>query len=356
MVLEIADRRLTAAGAALAAWTPPVAARLSPERIALGRAAGRWIPPLALGGGLALQADPLGPVGFDATSVLTVRLGDVDADTIALALSPGAHRTIAAAVGAPAEAAQEDREAAALMAEAAFEQLLDAAEAVIGTPLAVADWSIGAPEGDRIWIAGRLIDGDGARTRLAIGAAAPLAQRLAGWLAAVPARPRNDRFIGLAARVRFPPVVLSRAALQALRPGDTIFDELTLSDLRLQIGPAQWRCAMSDNGVTKVGDAFDSAPEAASTEAELVAWSADGETADAPLDARLELADVVLSVELARATVPLEEARRVGPGYVLPLGREIGSDVDLMIAEKRFGRGRLVEIDGEIAVEIVRLG
>lgn len=354
------------------AWRPPIGAQYSRARAALGRALGREIAPLPLGGGLALRIDPLGPVAFDAASVLLAR---IEGQIMAVALSAGAHRLFAVACEAPLGAAQSDPETAAILAEAGLERALDGAEAAIGAKISVLAWSTGAPAGDLTWIAGRLLDSDGAQARVAFGVGEAMAARLAGWLAPRPAQARNDRAIGLRATLRFPPMVLSRAALEALRPGDTIFDELSLANLRLAIGPAQWRCAMSDDGVTKVGDAVEGArgalardagrPEAAAegdgVDADLQSWAADRDgvqaiAEDAPVDARLELADIVLAVELARATLPLDEARRVGPGYVLPLGRGLGSEVDVMIADRRFGRGRLVEVEGEIAVEILRVG
>lgn len=368
------------------AWSPPPATRFSPERAALGRALGRSIPPLELGGGLSIRSHPLGTVGFEAASVVMLRLGAANVDSLAVALSEDAHSAVAAAAGAPAGAAEKDPDAAALMAEAALESALDGVEAALGEPVVVAAWSTRPPGGERIWIGAELVDGDGAPRQLAFGASPALAARLGQRIADIPAPPRNDRVIGLAAHVRFPPLLLSRAALHALQPGDAIFDQLTLTDLRLQIGPAQWRCGMTDAGVTKVGPAVEpssegalpagagqmtpsqadapqaeGAPQSAPLAiAEAPAADADGAAeeivGDPPIDARLALADIVLSVELARATLPLEEARRVGPGYVLPLGRGIGSEVDLMVSERRFGRGRLVEIDGEIAVEVLRLG
>ncbi len=54
--------------------------------------------------------------------------------------------------------------------------------------------------------------------------------------------------------------------------------------------------------------------------------------------------------------VPVSTARRLAPGYVFSLDRSVSAEVDIIVSNRRFGRGRIVEIDGEIGVEIVRIG
>jgi len=64
---------------------------------------------------------------------------------------------------------------------------------------------------------------------------------------------------------------------------------------------------------------------------------------------------VALSVEVARATVPLAELARLEKGAVLPLHAPRDGRVVLRAGERAVARGQLVEIDGSLGVRIEAL-
>lgn len=59
-----------------------------------------------------------------------------------------------------------------------------------------------------------------------------------------------------------------------------------------------------------------------------------------------------VSAELGRTWMPVAEAVAQPPGAVIDLDRSPEDPVDLMVSGRRLGRGRLVVVDGEWALEI----
>ncbi len=64
---------------------------------------------------------------------------------------------------------------------------------------------------------------------------------------------------------------------------------------------------------------------------------------------------ITLTFEVGRLEVTLGELRRLGPGSVLQLGRGAGELVTIAAHGRTIGRGELVEVEGAVAVRIVRL-
>ena len=64
---------------------------------------------------------------------------------------------------------------------------------------------------------------------------------------------------------------------------------------------------------------------------------------------------VMLSVEIARLTVPVEEVASLREGEVLATGVPIGGRVVLRAGEEVVGEGELVDIEGEIGVRLLAL-
>lgn len=260
----------------------------------------------------------------------------VDNRLALIALSEGAHAELAQAVGAPLEAAATDPEVAALLVEAALEPALDQLDRVLGVLSRIERWSAQPPSGaDRIWLGAAMTRDGVALARAAFGVAEADAERFADWLGRAPHLGANDRLIALRARLGLAPITLGRDEVAALGPGDVLFGDFSLRDMRLAMGGAIWRCGMSDETSVLTDEALPI--EAASGGA-------------------LDGAEVEMSFEFARLSVPLAEARSVKPGYVFPLGRRLGSEVEIYVSDRRFGRGRLVEIDGELGVELTRVG
>ncbi len=72
--------------------------------------------------------------------------------------------------------------------------------------------------------------------------------------------------------------------------------------------------------------------------------------------ARVGDAPVVLSVEVARISMPLEELARLREGEVLVSGCPVGGRVVLRAGEQVIGQGELVDVEGEVGVRLVSLG
>jgi type III secretion protein Q len=68
---------------------------------------------------------------------------------------------------------------------------------------------------------------------------------------------------------------------------------------------------------------------------------------DAPIDLR---------VELARVALTLAEIAALRPGEVLVTGRPLGAEVVLRAGERAVATGELVDVEGELGVRILRLG
>ncbi len=309
---------------------PPVARRMTAGAAALARAVSAARAPLPLGiGDLALCFDPLVGVDFAAASAISLV---VDERPLAVALSDPAHLALAEAVGAPLDGAARDPDVAALVVEAALEPAFDAVDTALGAPSRALSWAAAAPPPDLLWIGAALLT-RGARLRAAFGCREADAAAFAAQLGRAPSLAANDARLALVCRLVFPRLAVSVDDVAALAVGDVLFDRLDWSDLRLSFGGASWRCQMNDEESVLIDAA---APAAA--------------------DGGLEAAEVEIAFEIARVSVPLADARAAGPGHVFQLGRRVGAEVDVYVADRRFGRGRIVEVDGEMGVELIKLG
>jgi flagellar motor switch protein FliN/FliY len=83
--------------------------------------------------------------------------------------------------------------------------------------------------------------------------------------------------------------------------------------------------------------------------AELVA-NGEGSEVQA-LESLLEVR-VTVKAELGRATLPIGEVLKLGPGSVLELNRSISEPVDLFVQGVRLARGEVVVVDDRFAIRI----
>jgi type III secretion protein Q len=76
-----------------------------------------------------------------------------------------------------------------------------------------------------------------------------------------------------------------------------------------------------------------------------------------PVGARLSVDDVPIEVTAVagRATLAVRDLAALGPGSVVGLGRGSGGAIDLLANGVPFGRGRLVDLEGELAVEVTEI-
>lgn len=70
---------------------------------------------------------------------------------------------------------------------------------------------------------------------------------------------------------------------------------------------------------------------------------------------RMRDAPIELTVELGRFAMPLEELGALRPGEIVATGHRIGALVTLRVGDRVFATGELVDLEGEVAVRIVRL-
>lgn len=78
---------------------------------------------------------------------------------------------------------------------------------------------------------------------------------------------------------------------------------------------------------------------------------------DAPGEplAGLDEVPVEVAAVAGRTTMALRDLAALAPGSVVPLGRAPGGSVDLLANGVVFARGRLVDLDGELAAEITEI-
>ena len=69
----------------------------------------------------------------------------------------------------------------------------------------------------------------------------------------------------------------------------------------------------------------------------------------------LEDVPVEVAAVAGRTSMPLRDVAALVPGAVVPLGRAPGGTVDLIANGAPLARGRLVDLDGELAVEVTEL-
>lgn len=71
--------------------------------------------------------------------------------------------------------------------------------------------------------------------------------------------------------------------------------------------------------------------------------------------AAIDAVPLEISAVAGRATLSVGQLAALGPGSVVPLGRATAGAVDLLANGVAFARGRLVDLDGELAVEVSEL-
>ena len=64
-------------------------------------------------------------------------------------------------------------------------------------------------------------------------------------------------------------------------------------------------------------------------------------------------ASVVISCVVGRISLSVREVLALQPGQVLPLAIPVGSHVDIVCGEQPLARGQLVDIEGELGVQVL---
>ena len=181
---------------------------------------------------------------------------------------------------------------------------------------------------------------------------------LAFW----PVAPRGTDRLGLLAALRVGATRLTRRVLTSLRPGDAVILEAwaralgaggAIAEAVLVVAESWTALARQDaEGEWRLAEA----PRPARWQGRGI-WTMDGNNVSArpAVAADPDEIPVTLTFEVGRLEIPLGELRRMGPGAVLELGRGAGELVEIAAHGRSVGRGELVEVDGAVAVRIVRL-
>ena len=178
------------------------------------------------------------------------------------------------------------------------------------------------------------------------------AGELAGDLAAWPMQaglPPSALALALPAAVCLGTTGLTAGMVASLQAGDAVLLETGLGVRQ----PAWLAVAGSWRGrVVRTGNGWQL------TEAPHPAAGKDGmmaDTGDGGGLARPEDVPVLLAFEVGRTELTVGAFARLGPGSILELGRGAAELVEIRANGRSIGRGELVEVEGTVAVRIVRL-
>ena len=171
---------------------------------------------------------------------------------------------------------------------------------------------------------------------------------LARW----PAPPHALSQLPLPGRLWIGATELPASVVGELRPGDAVVIETPAGGgLMLTVAERWAASARRHNGTAVLTEAL--RPLRNTERENSMAASGPGST---PEDAgSLEAVPVRLSFDAGRLDIPLSEVRRLQAGSILPLGRGAAELVEISANGRRIGTGELVEVDGAVAVRIVRL-
>lgn len=171
-----------------------------------------------------------------------------------------------------------------------------------------------------------------------------------------PVAPRPMARFAVPAVLRIGTTRLPLAAVASLRPDDAVLLETTRGKGGMLVIAETWTAAAQHDSV---GWRLLEAPRRAREHGETEWTMQDGNAAEGGLGVAL-LADpdelpVQLTFEVGRLEITLGELRRLGPGSVLELGRSTAELVRVSAHGRWIGHGELVEVEGAVAVRMVRL-
>lgn len=124
-------------------------------------------------------------------------------------------------------------------------------------------------------------------------------------------------------------------------------------------GHVQCHLRVEDEAVTLEVDDIVLTPEPSATSLEPI--MSDSAEPDAPSDnlketlGLLENAPAPVAIELARLTLSTAQVARMRRGQTFRLPRGPHDPVDLVVGDKRIGRGELIEIDGDLGVRLTQV-
>jgi len=238
----------------------------------------------------------------------------------------------------------------ALLVEASLLPALNAAERATGRDIRVTD---ARPQAGTVPDAGlSLLLGDGERvwglrvdtTREAVAdimSAWPVAPHAMGWLS-------------IPAAVRIGTTRLTFGAVRSLRPGDAVLLELSDGRGGVLVVADAWlaKSERHENGWRLDGPLR---PARSRNEAEWTMRNDEHVTGEAEFIGDTDDLPVRLAFDVGRLDIALGELRRLDVGSILDLGRDADDLVRISTNGRLVGQGTLVDVDGKVAVRIVRM-
>ena len=257
-----------------------------------------------------------------------------------------------------------------LLAELALAPLLDIAERITGTRLAIASVGPAAapPSGTlTLLLEGRLAE-EAFPAQLDLGPPpllAPLPPRLAALLAlaeAAPARSASVAALPVAVAFVAGQTRLTHRQLRHLETGDAVLPDVwhpARGETQVMLGEALLAVARTDRHRSTLKTPF--RPVAAGAGSGDESMGQDKAAASAAEDAAnaaaagLDGMSLTLTFELGRRSLGLGELKGVGEGHVFDLGLDPDAPVDLIANGARIGQGEIVEIGERVGVRVVCL-
>ena len=239
---------------------------------------------------------------------------------------------------------------AALLIEVAFLPVVTAVERATGRDVRVTGAELATGQVPDAGLALLLDDGErvwGLRleaTRIAVAAL------LSAW----PAAPRTMAQLRFPAAARIGTTRLTLAAVQSLRSGDAVLLEIGGSDRAMLVVADAWLAeARRSEGDWKLDGRLRPALSRSDVEWTM-RYDEDGADEAGPISQESDL-PVRLAFDAGRLEVTLGELRRLGVGSLLNVGRDPGDLIRISANGRLIGHGTLVDVEGKVAVRIVRM-
>ncbi|WP_131115261.1 type III secretion system cytoplasmic ring protein SctQ [Lichenihabitans psoromatis] len=176
-------------------------------------------------------------------------------------------------------------------------------------------------------------------------------------LEAWPIEPRPMATFAVPAVLRVGTTRLPVAVLASLRPGDAvILERKPATGVTLVIADAFAADVTAQDGRWRVVEAMRSVLDAAAgQEGTMQELKTDPNGTETTPVVEPDDIQVQLSFEVGRLDITLGELRRLGPGMVLDIARDAVELVRISAHGRPIGQGELVDVEGAVAVRIVRL-
>jgi type III secretion protein Q len=180
----------------------------------------------------------------------------------------------------------------------------------------------------------------------------PLAALMQFW----PPAPKSMARFRMPAALRIGTTRLSIAALRSLRPGDAVLLQVGDGSSGMLVVAERWTApARRHAAAWHLLEAPKAASESGRMEWTMRSLDAVEDSPETPPINDPDQLPVQLTFEVGRLELTLAELRRLGPGSIIELGRGFAEPVRISAHGRPVGQGELVDVEGMVAVKVVRL-